>query len=44
MWLNIEKQRNGPLGRVSMDFYRRFAKFVERGERSRTKAALETGK
>jgi replicative DNA helicase len=31
MWLNIEKQRNGPLGRVSMDFYRRFAKFVERG-------------
>jgi replicative DNA helicase len=39
MWLNIEKQRNGPLGRVSMDFYRRFAKFVERGERSQARAA-----
>ncbi|HEY6343626.1 MAG TPA: replicative DNA helicase [Bryobacteraceae bacterium] len=27
--LIIAKQRNGPLGRVPLDFYRRFAKFVE---------------
>ena len=31
--INIAKQRNGPLGRVPLEFLKRYTKFIESGQR-----------
>jgi replicative DNA helicase len=37
--INIAKQRNGPLGRVPLEFLKRYTKFIESGQRLSASAA-----
>jgi replicative DNA helicase len=37
--INIAKQRNGPLGRVPLEFLKRYAKFIESGQRASASTA-----
>jgi replicative DNA helicase len=37
--INIAKQRNGPLGRVPLEFWKRYTKFIESGKSLTASAA-----